>query len=287
MSNPPAGLPWFLKVLFGARLNGSVNFNANINGRAYNFAAKELADGIWGIEAVGASRARPVLRSVSVSVVSPLTEATLDESVVTLTLTGLIYESDVSKIREALAVSGINGVTIDPTTVQRISGTEITVALTFDGTDFDADATLTFNVASGAIAGYTGGAFTAKVPVTAVEEGVVASVVSPLTEATLDESVVTLTLTGLIYESDVSKIRDAVTVVGILGVTIDPTTVQRISDTEVTVELDFDWMNFDADTTLTFNVASGAIAGYTGGAFTAKVPLLLLKKALLLRLCLP
>ena len=157
--------------------------------------------------------------------------------------------------------------------MQRLSGAEITVALTFDGTDFDADTRLTFNVASGAIAGYTGDAFTAEVPVTAIDEGVVASVVSPLTEATLDESVVTLTLTGPIYEADVSTIRDAVTVSGIPGVTVDPATVQRLSDTEITFALGpLMALNFDADTTLTFNVASGAIAGYTGDAFTAEIP---------------
>ena len=209
---------------------------------------------------------------VSASVVSPLTEATLDESVVTLTLTGPIYEADVSTIRDTVTVTGIDGVTADPSKIQRLSDTEITVALTFDGTDFDADATLTFNVGSGAIAGYTGDAFTAEIPVTAIKEGVVASVVSPLTEATLDESVVTLTLTGPIYEADVSTIRDAVTVSGIPGVTVDPATVQRLSDTEITFELDFDWTNFDADATLTFNVASGAIAAYTGDAFTTEIP---------------
>ena len=213
-----------------------------------------------------------IKEGVAASVVSPLTEATLDESVVTLTLTGPIYEADVSTIRDTVTVTGIDGVTADPSKIQRLSDTEITVALTFDGTDFDADTTLTFNVASGAIAAYTGDAFTAEIPVTAIKEGVVASVVSPLTEATLDESVVTLTLTGPIYEADVSTIRDAVTVSGIPGVTVDPATVQRLSDTEITVELDFDWTNFDADTTLTFNVASGAIAAYTGDAFTAEIP---------------
>ena len=171
-----------------------------------------------------------------------------------------------------MTVTGIDGVTADPSKIQRLSDTEITVALTFDGTDFDADATLTFNVGSGAMAAYTEDAFTAEIPVTAIKEGVVASVVSPLTEATLDESVVTLTLTGPIYEANVSTIRDAVTVSGIPGVTVDPATVQRLSDTEITFELDFDWTNFDADTTLTFNVGSGAMAEYTGDAFTAEVP---------------
>ena len=107
---------------------------------------------------------------VSASVVSPLTETTLDESVVTLTLKEHTYEQDISKIRDALSVSGINGVAIDPATVQRLSDTEIMVALTFNGTDFDADATLTFTVASGALADYTGDAFTTEVPVSAIKE---------------------------------------------------------------------------------------------------------------------
>ena len=246
------------------------DFDANAT-LTFNVASGAIAD-YTGDDFTAEVPITAIDEGVAASVVSPLTEATLDESVVTLTLTGPIYEADVTKIRDAVTVSGITGVTIDTATVQRLSDTEITVALTFDGTDFDADTRLTFNVASGAIAAYTGDAFTAEVPVTAIKEGVAASVVSPLTEATLHESVVTLTLTGPIYEADVTKIRDAVTVSGIPGVTIDPATVQRLSDTEITVELDFDWTNFDADATLTFNVASGAIAAYTGDAFTTEVP---------------
>ena len=134
-------------------------------------------------------------KGVSVSVTSPLTEATLDGSVATLALTGgIIYDPDISKINSAVTIAGIDGVT---SKIQRLSGTEITVALAFDGTDFDIDTALIFNVGTGAIANYTGDDFTTEVPVTAIDEGVSASVVSPLTEATLPESVVTLTLTGV------------------------------------------------------------------------------------------
>ena len=121
-----------------------------------------------------------------------------------------------------MTVSGIDGVT---SKIQRLSGTEITVALAFDGTDFDIDTALIFNVGTGAIANYTGDDFTTEVPVTAIDEGVSASTVSPLTEATLNAGTVTLTLTGVVYEQDLSKIRDAVTVSGIDGVTIDTTTI--------------------------------------------------------------
>ena len=93
--------------------------------------------------------------------------------------------------------------------VDRVSDTAVTVELTFDGTDFDTDATLTFTVGSGAIVDYDGAALTAQIAVAASIESVVASTASPLTEATLDESVVTLTLSGGAYESSSSRIRDA------------------------------------------------------------------------------
>ena len=49
----------------------------------------------------------------------------------------------------ALQISGIAGVTFLQSDVVRVSGTKVTVKLTFDGTDFDTDATLTFTVGDG------------------------------------------------------------------------------------------------------------------------------------------
>ena len=106
---------------------------------------------------------------VVASVASPLTEATLDGSVVTLTLTGKTYEQDLSKIRDAVTVSGITGVTIDTATVQRLSNTEITVALAFDGIS-SSTGPLTFSVGAGAIADYTGPVLTAEIPVTSTRD---------------------------------------------------------------------------------------------------------------------
>ena len=117
-----------------------------------------------------------------ISTASVLTEATLGNGTVTLTLNNdafeqdISYEQDITTITDAVTVSGIEGVMVDPTTVQRLSDTEITVALAFDGTDFDTDMALTFSVASSAIADYTGEDFTAEVPVTAIEESVSATV---------------------------------------------------------------------------------------------------------------
>ena len=200
---------------------------------------------------------------VTASTTSPLTETTLDESVVTLTLTGGTYEPSNSRIRDAITVSGIDGVTFRSYDVDRVSDTEITVELTFNG-DFDTDAILTFTIGAGAIVNYSGAAFTAPVPVSASTESLVASTAAPLTEATLDGSVVTLTLSGGTYERSSYTVARAITVSGIDGVTFRSYDVDRVSDTEVTVELTF--------ATLILTVGAGAIAGYGGTAFTAQIP---------------
>ena len=112
----------------------------------------------------------PVNVTLSISTASPLTEETLDESIVTLTLSGGAYQSSRSRIRDAVTVSGIDGVTVRRLDVDRVSDTVVTVELTFDGTDFDTDATLTVIVGAGAIEDYDGSPFTAQIVVTATIE---------------------------------------------------------------------------------------------------------------------
>ena len=51
--------------------------------------------------------------------------------------------------------------------MDRVSDTVVTVELTFDGTDFDTDATLTFTVGANAIAEYNGSPLTAQIAVAA------------------------------------------------------------------------------------------------------------------------
>ena len=199
-----------------------------------------------------------------------MTEATLNESVVTLTLNGATYERSNFDIKDAVKVSGIKGVTFRWFDLDRISDTELEVELTFGG-DFDADATLTFTVGADAIAGYGGPALTAQVPVTGGKESIVATIEAPLTEATLDESVVTLTLKGAKYERSIWKIRDAVTVSGIAGVTMPWHEPDRKNDTQLTVELAFDGTDFDTDSRLTFTVDADAIVGYNGPALTTQI----------------
>ena len=205
--------------------------------------------------------------SIAASTKAPLTEATLDESVVTLTLSGRDYVRSSFDIERAVAISGIQGVTVDD--VDRNSNTEITVELEFDG-DFDADATLIFIIGPAAIAEYDGPALTAEIPVSAEQESIIASTEAPLTEATLDGSVVTLTLSGRKYARSIFIIRDAISVSGIDGVTIPWHEPDKKSDTEITVELEFDG-NMNADTTLTFTIGAGAIANYDGPPLTAQI----------------
>ena len=61
----------------------------------------------------------------------------------------------------------------------------------------------------------------------------------------------------------VTPLGRAITVSGIDGVTFRWWDVDRVSDTEVTVELTFNG-NFQADSRLIFTVEAGAIAGYGG-----------------------
>ena len=96
-----------------------------------------------------------------------------------------------------------------------------------------------------------------------------------LSEAALDESVVTLSLQGGTYVGFRWDIADALTVSGIPGVTIGTFGpawfgVERVSDTEIEVKLGFDG-NIDADSRLTFTVGAGAIEAHEGPALTAQV----------------
>ena len=218
-------------------------------------------------------------QTITASTPQPLTEATLHGSAITLTLSGGTYEG---WIREGtVSVSGIDGVTFDSWDVDRVSDTELAVELTFSG-DFDANATLTFTVAAGAIAGgYNGPALTAEVPVTAMQESLVASTESPLTEINLSGSVVTLTLSGQRFTDRSWDIENALAISGINGVDIGRfDSLKRVSDTKLTVELTFSG-DFDANATLTFTVAAGAIAGgYNGPALTAEIPVTAVQESL-------
>ena len=217
-------------------------------------------------------------QTITASVQEPLMEVNLHENVITLTLSGGTYERSSFRIERAVSLSGIDGLTIaDFFGVDRVSDTVVTVELAFAG-NIDTDGTLTITVGADAIAGYSGNALTTTLPVTAVEESLEASTEFPLTEATLDGGIVTLTLSGRVYEEYSFQIEDALTLSGINGVAFEEYIgVERVSDTEVRVKLTFDG-DFDTDATLTFTVGADAIAGYNQG-FTAEIPVTAIEKS--------
>ena len=216
--------------------------------------------------------------TITASVQQPLTEATLHESVVTLTLNGGTYEQSFFLIRDLVSVSGIDGVTFDDFFgVDRVSDTEVTIELEFTG-NIDTDTTLTFTVEAGAIAGYNGQALTAQLPVTAIKESLEASTESPLTEATLSGSVITLTLSGRQFV-DEWGIGDAMSVSGIEGVSVGGWDVARVSDTKATVPLRFSG-NIDTDAILTLTVGAEAIIGGYDKDFTFQFPVTAVEESL-------
>ena len=270
-------LPTWLEWINQTAVSGSLRVSATVNGQAYHFVAEQIGT-FWKIKEIGDDRSDPQPEetpaddgtpTLAVSTAAPLTETTLHEGIVTLTLTDGTYERSTWRLRDAVSVAGITGIALDTFDTERISDTKITVKLEFDG-NINTDSTLTITLDAGAIVDYNGAALTTQIAVTAVTESVTASTVAPLTEATLDESVVTLTLSGRKFERYNSTIRPAVSVSGISGVTVGTFDIDRQSDTEVTVELTFNG-NMNADGTLTFTVGADAIAGYNGPALIVQV----------------
>ena len=219
----------------------------------------------WGIKNYNGSDLTdeiPVTATTESLTATPasLTEATLHDSTVTLTLQGRTFENNIGQYN--LSVSGVSGVSLASNSLKRVSDTQITVRLEFKG-NFDHDRTLTFTVGSGNIKNYNGSHLTAALRVTATVESLIVTALSPLTEATLHNSTVTLTLQGRTFENN---IRSYISVSGMSGVSIS--SVRLLNNTEVEVTLQFSG-NFDSDGTLTFTVRSGGIKNYNGSDLTA------------------
>ncbi|MDE0468635.1 MAG: T9SS type A sorting domain-containing protein [Candidatus Poribacteria bacterium] len=230
-----------------------------LNQKGFVFIVISILMVTFGTQSISyAQEANP---TITASAEELLTEATLHESVVTLTLSAGQFTNSEWDIGDALTMSGIDGVTFEWYYVDRVSDNEVTIELEFAG-NIDTNATLTFTVEAEAITGYDGNALTATLPVTAVEESLEASTAAPLTEATLHGSVITLILNGRQFIDSEWSIARAVSVSGIEGVTIGLWDVERVSDTEVAVKFRFNGTDFDTDATLTFTVGADAIAGY-------------------------
>lgn len=151
--------------------------------------------------------------------------------------------------------------------MDRVSDTKVKAQLAFSG-NFDISTTLTFILDEDAIAGYDGFSLSAGVSVSAVKESLDASTTGSLTEENLHGSTIALTLNGRPFIENEWNLKNALTVSGIRGVSIESFGVDRVSDTKITVDLTFSG-NFNFDETLTFTIDNDAIARYDGPSLSA------------------
>lgn len=218
-------------------------------------------------------RVPAVKESLNVSTRSSLTEGNLHGNTVTLTLSGRQFVEDEWEIENALMVSGIRGVSIKSRGVDRVSDTKVKAQLAFSG-NFDLSTTLTFTLDEDAIAGYNGFSLSEGVRVSAVKESLDASttgyLTTTLTEENLNGSTIALTLSGRPFIENEWNLKNALTVSGIRGVSIESFGVDRVGDTQITVELAFSG-NFNFGETLTFTISDDAIARYDGPSLTADI----------------
>ncbi len=273
--NLPSWLQWINQVAIG----GSMRITATVNNTTYHFVAESVSNKSWEIKEIGDDTSQqPVTPdstenpetapTLTTSTAAPLTESALHGGIITLNLSGGTFEHSKFTIRDAITLTGISGVTVDTFGVDRVSDTQVTVELEFDG-NMTSDSNLTISLGADAIKDYDSSALTAQISVSAVNESVTASP-STLTEATLDGTEVTLTLSGRKFERSILDIRDAVSVSGISGVTFPWHDPDKESDTELTVKLEFDG-DMTSNGTLTFTVSADAIAGYNGPVLTAQI----------------
>ena len=239
--------------------------------------------------------------TITASTSQPLTGATLNRARVELTINDAAFSHRPTQIRPALTISGIPGIgiggwsTIDyPVQPGYAGSTKVSIILYYDGDIITTDTILTLTVGSGATVNYNGPSLTVQIPVKGATEAelaelsraMVASTPYPLTEATLNGSVVTLKLTNEShsFQSSSYSIRQQVKVSGIKGVTIaregvarfagplkeSSNVVRKVSDTEITVELRFSG-RIDKGTTLILTVEPDAIAPYNGPPLTTEI----------------
>ncbi len=200
-----------------------------------------------------------VEEAMTASISAPLSEVTLNSSVVTLKLTGRNFSNSLSTIAEAMTFTGVEGVFTNRWNIDRISNSEVDIYLLYTG-NIDTNTTLTVTIGADAIVGYNAD-FSFDFPVTAVEEAMTASISAPLSEVTLNSSVVTLKLTGRNFSNSLSTIAEAMTFTGVEGVFTNRWNIDRISNSEVDIYLLYTG-NIDTNTTLTVTIGADAIVGY-------------------------
>ena len=294
---------------------GVVSVQGTVNGIRRNFVARNRGDGTWEIESVTQGSAPPPVEesdlvveqpTVSKSTLTPGENFTLSATVknegaggapaTTLryyrSTDATISTSDTEIGTDSVSPLGANGNSNESIalTAPAEAGTYYYGACVDSVTDEN-------NANNNCSAGVS-------ITVERVNLVLSASTTAPLTESNLDGSVVTLTLSGGTFERPFNGITGGqivsnsvlgVEVSGIPGVTIPsesgPTNVyfngvqqlgiryaiDRISDTELAVELAFDGTNFDTDAALTFTVEADAIKYYEGAALTVEVAVTAIK----------
>ena len=235
------------------------------------------AEAVSGYEGRALTGAIPVYPELGLTVSSsyPLSAATLNKNVVTLTLGSGAFEPSTYSISGALTISGITGITFYRRDVHYVSNTVVTIELTFKGS-IDKDTVLTFTLGADAIRDYEGPALTAEIPVSASTEvavtgELIASTEFPLTKATLNDSIVTLTLPNYKYEESPSNYHGLIIAIsGIPGVS-GRYFERTDNNKKIWVELSFEG-NLDSDAMLTLTVPPSIIVDHYGPPLAATLP---------------
>ena len=259
---------WINQVSVGE----SMSITLTYNDVSYNFFAEQTNGNSWEIKEVGDSKTTdtetPSVTPV-MNATSTVTEATLHEGKITLILSAGTFTQSTFRIRNAITLSGISGVSVDTFGVERVTDTQVEVELDYDG-NMTADSILNISIGADAFDKYDGDAVSVSLSITAVTESITATPDHQLTEDNIDGSEVTITLNGRKFVRSIFDIREAFSVTGITGVSIPWTDPAKISNTQLTLKLEFD-DDMTSDGTLTFTVDDDAIAGYTGSALTAQL----------------
>ena len=207
---------------------------------------------------------------LAVSPLQPLTSITLDGGSATLTLLpdGAVYDTSIDNIKNALTVTGLDGVTVSD--VSRVSDKELEVTLGFTGS-LGETTILTFSLGKAAVPGYEGRDLTGTAHVYPQFGFTATTSTHPLEAVERNGIFVTLRLSGGAFENR-TAIADALTISGLTDISYDRTFgLRRLSDSVVTLYLRFTG-NLEMDSVLTVTIGVDGIKDYNGPALTAEIP---------------
>ena len=205
-----------------------------------------------------------------------LTEINLVDATITLTLTNATYmPASVLNVNQFTLTTVPADIGLSVDSFARDSATAVTLTLAYNDIDFDTGATLGVTVDAAAHNRSNVLTTGTAVAIAAVAEGVRISATTPvsLTETTLDDATITLTLTGGANYVDTSSLMNdqftLITEPALDGLSV--ASVARDSATAVTLTLAFDGTDFDTHATL--GVTVGAAAHNDDDALTTATPM--------------